>query len=513
MSDTPHISPWAIAFAASMATFMEVLDTTIVTVSLAHISGTLGAGQEESTWVLTSYIVANAIVLPLSGWLSDVVGRKLYFMISIVGFTAASFLCGAATSLMMLVGFRIMQGLFGGGLQPTQQAIILDAFPPAQRGMAFSMVGITMIAAPILGPTLGGWITDNYDWRWIFFMNIPVGILAFFLTGRLIHDPPSAKAKGWKNIDYIGLSLVTLAVGFLQVMLDKGQQDDWFESGFIVSCAWISGLSAVAAVVWLLRQKIPVVDLTLLKDRGFALSCLMIFVTGFSLYGGAALMPMMLQTLFGYDATMAGLVMSPGGLSLLFMMPLIGKLSGMVQARWLILIGISILSYGMYHSMFITPQMDYGHFVFMRILQVFGLPFLFIPISALAFQNVPKEKNNRASAFYALCRNLGGSVGIAVGSTYVIRHQQMRQAEMVENMSLYDPIFREYFRGHVAKIGSEQGAMAHIYRTLQEQTALLAYIDVYHLMACVVIATAVLALFLPKNNPRASVKAPDAGAH
>ncbi|MBI1216586.1 MAG: DHA2 family efflux MFS transporter permease subunit [Alphaproteobacteria bacterium] len=501
--DAASSRPWLIAVVSSLATFMEVLDTTIVNVSLAQIAGSMGATQEESTWVLTSYLVSNAIILPLSGWLSEALGRKRYFMFSIAGFAAASFLCGASSSLTMLVFFRLLQGIAGGGLQPTQQAIILDAFPPTKRGVAFGLVGITMVVAPILGPTLGGWITDNYSWRWIFFMNIPVSIFAILSINKLIEDPPHSVARGMKRVDYVGLSLVTLAIGFLQIMLDKGEQDDWFESTFIRICAAVSLLSGIAAVRWLLKQREPVVQLGLLKDPGFGIGCLMIFVTGFSLYGGAALMPLMLQSQYGYNSTLAGLVLSPGGIAVMFLMPFIGKVSNMVPARYMVFFGMLMMAAGMWHTMGLTPQVDYGTFVWMRITQVLGLPFLFIPISTLAFMNIPPGMNNKASAFYSLFRNIGGSVGIAIAATYVQRHAQLRQWQLSRHLSPYNPVYREYLRSHAEKFGSVKAAMGGIYHELFHQSALLAYIDVYRMLMFVALATAGFALFMPHNDPKA----------
>jgi DHA2 family multidrug resistance protein len=503
MIDAEASRPWLIAVAASLATFMEVLDTTIVNVSLAQIAGSMGAGQEESTWVLTAYLVSNAIILPLAGWLAESLGRKKYFMFSIAGFAGASFLCGASSSLMMLVFFRLVQGIAGGGLQPTQQAIILDAFPPTRRGVAFGLVGITMVVAPILGPTLGGWITDNYSWRWVFFMNIPVSIFAIWAINKLIVDPPHSVARGIKKVDYIGLSLVTLAIGFLQIMLDKGQQDDWFESRFIVVCAAVSLLAGIGAVRWLLRQKEPVIPLRLLKDPGFGIGCLMIFVTGFSLYGGAALMPLMLQSQFGYNSTLAGLVLSPGGIAVMFLMPLIGKISNNVPARYMVFFGMLLMAAGMWHTTGISPDVDYHTFVWMRITQVLGLPFLFIPISTLAFMQIAPAMNNKAAAFYSLFRNVGGSVGIAIAATYVQRHAQIRQGYLSRHLSDYDPVYREYLRAHAEKLGSLRAAMGSIYHELLHQSALLAYIDVYKMLTLVALATAGFALFMPHNDPKA----------
>lgn len=502
-------NPWLVALAVSLATFMEVLDTTITNVSLSHIAGTLAASQDESTWVLTSYLVANGIVLPISGWLSGVIGRKRYFMMCIAAFTAASFACGAATSLGMLIVFRLIQGLAGGGLQPIQQAIILDSFPPEKRASAFGITSITIIVAPILGPTLGGWITDNYSWRWIFYLNIPVGLFALWMVSRVVQDPPHAQAKKAGSIDYTGLGLIALGLGALQIVLDKGQQDDWFHSSFITSMLIFSIACLVTAVVWLLRQKDPVVDLRLLAKPSFGLSCVMIFFTGFALYSSSALLPMLVQSQFGYDATLAGLVISPGGLFIIFLMPLSGRLVGHIPAKYMVMFGLFLASLGMLHTMHVTPQIDYWTFAWMRITQVAGLPFLFIPISTLAFGDIPKEQSSKASALYSLSRNLGGSAGIAIVASYVARHQQTHQAEMVKHLVPTNPNFRstlaEYaqaFMDHgYSMAASTQMASGQIFRELLHQASMLAYRDAFGFLAVVMFCLIFVAWMMPYNKP------------
>jgi DHA2 family multidrug resistance protein len=498
------INPWLVAVVVSLATFMEVLDTTITNVALQHIAGSLAASTDESTWVLTSYLVSNGIILPLSGWLAIVAGRRNYFLFCIAAFTAASLACGVATSLAMLIMFRLLQGVAGGGLQPTQQSIILDTFPPEKRGAVFAITGITMIAAPIIGPTLGGWITDNFSWRWIFYINVPVGIIAFLLVMKLVKDPPHARAQGLQHIDYLGIALIAVGLGAMQLVLDKGQQDDWWESHFIVIAAIVCGACLLTAVWWLLRQKDPVVDLRLYRDPAFRTSSIMIFITGFVLYGSNALLPLMLQTRFGYDATLAGLVLSPGGIAVVLLMPLTARLISRVQARWLIALGLSLSAFGLWHSAQFTPQTDYDTFMWMRITQVVGLPFLFIPISTLAFSAVPREKSGKASALFALARNIGGSVGIAVTSTYVARHQQIHQSYLAEHLTPSSPVYQQELQRLTQLTGSVEGAMQHLYQTLQQQAAMLAYIDTYHAMMIMMMVAAVASLFfLPANKPGA----------
>ncbi|MDR3448898.1 MAG: DHA2 family efflux MFS transporter permease subunit [Alphaproteobacteria bacterium] len=508
MSDAPSPAPakealpahpMLVAMVVSLAAFMEVLDTTITNVSLSHIAGSLAASQDESTWVLTSYLVANGIVLPLSGWLAGVMGRKNFFMMCIAGFTVASFACGIATSLPMLIVFRLLQGLAGGGLQPTQQAIIMDSFPPEKRGTAFGITGITMIVAPILGPTLGGFITDNFSWRWIFFMNVPVGIMAVLLVRALVIDPPHARAQGSKGIDYIGLSLLAIGLGCLQIFLDKGQEDDWFDSNFIIFFAAVSALCLAACMMWLLRQKDPIVDLRLLASPTFGPACLAIFFVGFTLYGASTLLPLLLQSQFGYDATLAGLVLSPGGFAVIILMPIVGKLVNKVQARYLIALGMAITAVGMMMTHYFTPQTDYAHFVTMRIFQVAGLPFLFIPVSTMAFSAIPKEKSSKASALYSLMRNLGGSFGIAMLLSYISRDEQKHQTYLAQNLGPDNVGYR---------IAASHSSAGQIYRQLLNQATILSYSDAFLLLAILVTFLAIAALFLP--NCRVKKTAPDA---
>jgi MFS transporter, DHA2 family, multidrug resistance protein len=502
------VNPYLIAIVVSLAAFMEVLDTTIVNVALRHIGGNFAASQDESTWVVTSYLVANGIVLPLSGWLAGVLGRKNYFLLSIAGFTATSFACGIASSLLMLIVFRLAQGLAGGGLQPMQMSIVMDAFPPEKRGTAFGITGMTMIVAPILGPTLGGLITDNFNWRWIFFMNVPVGMLALFLVKRLVTDPEHSKAKGLLSMDYIGLVLVMLGIGALQIVLDKGQEEDWFASRFIIYFALLSLVSLTAAAFWLWRQHEPIIDLRLLGHRSFGMACLMAFFIGFALYGSSTLVPLLLQAQFGYDATLAGMVLSPGGLTVVFIMPIVGKLVSKFPAKYLIALGMLTLSIGMTLSSTFTPQTDYPTFVLLRISQVIGLPFLFIPSSTLAFAHIPPEKSNKASALYALIRNLGGSFGISLLLSFVARHQQLQQTILSEGLNPahpgYSSLLARYsaFLQSTGKTSSEAAftAMNRIYEELLNQATQLAYADGFRLLALITFALAGIALLMPNSQ-------------
>lgn len=519
--DAAAANPWLIAVVVSLATFMEVLDTTIVNVSLTHIAGSLGATPDEATWVLTSYLVANGIVLPISGWLAQVLGRKRFFMMCIFGFTLASLACGVAESLEMLVLCRLIQGLCGGGLQPIQQSIVMDAFPPHKRGQVFALTGITLIAAPVLGPTLGGWITDTFSWHWVFLINVPVGLLAFFLVGQLVKDPPHAEAQGLKRVDYTGLGLIAVGLGALQVVLDKGQTEDWFHSDMIIILSILSAVCLISAVLWLLKQDDPVVDLRLVQNRSFGLGMVLIFLTGFALYGSSALLPLLVQSQFGYDALLSGLVLSPGALLLMFLMPLSGQLVSRIQARFLVAFGLICCAVGMFYTSFISPQTDYETFVLMRMIQVMGIPFLFIPISAMAFADVPKEKSSKASAFFSLSRNLGGSVGIAIVSSYVARHNQIHQNTLVERLVPGDPVYEnahatmtQAIQGQgIAPGMAEQMATGQIYREVLHQAAILSFHDVFMFMCIMMMCGAALTLFLPANDPRAGHSKDAPAAH
>src|SRR5579872_4231875 len=370
----PSFNPWLIAVVVALAAFMEVLDTSIANVALPYIAGNLGASNDQSTWVLTSYLVSNAVVLPISGWFASVLGRKRFFMICLAIFTVSSLLCGIAPSLGAIIVFRILQGLGGGGLQPMAQAILADSFPPEQRGLAFALYGVTVIVAPTVGPTLGGWLTDNYSWRWIFYINLPVGLLTLFLVSRMVEDPPylgRLKAAGLK-LDYIGIALLTLGIGSLQVLLDKGQEDDWFGSHFITTLAIVATVCLISLVIWEWFEKAPIIDVRMFKSFNFASSCLMMFTLGILLFSSLVLMPQFLQTLLGYTSELAGLALSAGGLVLLFEMPVMGQLTTKIQARRLIAFGWLALSIAMYYSTKrIDLQISFSAAVWLRIAQVF----------------------------------------------------------------------------------------------------------------------------------------------
>jgi MFS transporter, DHA2 family, multidrug resistance protein len=511
----PTINPWIIAITVTLATFMEVLDTSIANVALPHIAGSLSAGQDESTWVLTSYLVSNAIVLPLSGWLSSIIGRKNFYMGCVALFTISSFLCGLAPNLTVLIICRVLQGAGGGGLQPSEQAILADTFPPAKRGMAFAVYGIAVVTAPAIGPTLGGWITDNFTWRWIFFINIPVGIISILLTSRLIQDPPYFRRRklSQTKIDYIGLGFVALGLGALQVVLDKGQRDDWFESHFIVLFSIIAAVSLIFVIFWEWYQKDPIIDLHLFRDRTFGISNLLMFMLGFALLGSTLLLPLFMQTLLGYTAERAGLALMPGGLTIMILLPLVGFLLSRYSPRWLLVFGLVMLSASLFHMTGFDLQMDFRSAAIARVLQAAGMAFLFVPINTAAYAFLPREKNNAASGLMNLARNIGGSVGISVVTTMLDRRTQTHLNDFSSRLSASNPAFRSMLEGatqamraHGANAAfATQQAYALIEGTVQRQAAMLAYIDDFWLLGVAILAMIPTVFLMKKSRPGGEV--------
>jgi MFS transporter, DHA2 family, multidrug resistance protein len=508
------INPWVIAVTVTMATFMEVLDTSIANVSLPHIAGNLSAGVDESTWVLTSYLVSNAIVLPLSGWLSGLLGRKKFYMTCVAVFTASSFLCGLAPSLGMLVFFRVLQGAGGGGLQPSEQAILNDTFPLEKRGMAFAVYGFAVVVAPTIGPWLGGWITDNFSWRWVFYINVPVGILSLLLTSFLVSDPPHMKRANLKagfRIDYIGIALISLGLGSMQIILDKGQRDDWLSSGFIRVFFVLMLLGLLGGIIWELRQKEPVVDLKMLKDRNFAISTTAMFFLGFVLYSTTVLIPQFLQELMGYTAELAGKALSPGGAVILCMMPVVGILVSRVDTRILIPFGCLVCSVALFWMASWDLGLDYSHAVRARMLQSFGLAFLFIPINVAAFAFVPKEKTNMGTGIINLARNVGASVGIATVTTMLQRRTQIHQAQLMEHVNGFSAAYRNMMNGMQTRLIStgsgawQAGERAHgmIYNTVQRNAAMLAFLDNFKMLGVTFLLVIPILLLMRKPKAQA----------
>jgi MFS transporter, DHA2 family, multidrug resistance protein len=503
------INPWVVAVTVTLATFMEVLDTSIANVALPHIAGNLSAGADESTWVLTSYLVSNAIVLPLSGWFSSLIGRKRFYMSCVALFTVSSFLCGLAPSLGVLVLFRILQGAGGGGLQPSEQAILNDTFSFDKRGMAFAVYGLAVVVAPTIGPWLGGWITDNFSWRWIFYINVPVGIVSLMLTSVLVSDPPYMKRANVKRgfrIDYIGIGLISLGLGSMQIILDKGQREDWFASNFIRVFLVLMLIGIVAGIIWELREKEPVVDLRMLKDRNFAISTLAMFFLGFVLYASTVLIPQFLQQLLGYSAQLAGLALSPGGAVIMCMMPIVGILVSRVDTRILITFGCTVSAIALFVMAGWDLNIDFGHAVRARMLQTFGLAFLFIPINVAAFAYVPRDKTNMGTGIINLARNVGASVGIATVTTMLERRGQAHQARLVDHVNTYSAAYHNFINGtqaHLVSLGSGAAEAASqaagmVYSTVQRQAAMRAFVDDFKLLGVVFFAVIPVLLLLKK---------------
>ena len=494
----PQGNPWPIAVAVTIATFMEVLDTTIVNVALPHIAGSLSASADEATWALTSYLVANGIVLTISGWLGDLLGRKRYFVICIAMFTVCSFLCGAATSLSQLIVFRLAQGFFGGGMQPNQQSIIIDTFPPARRGAAFGVAAMATIVAPVLGPTLGGFITDQASWRWIFFLNIPVGIIAVVLVMALVEDPPWVKERKSRGLDFIGLSLITIGLGCLEVMMDRGSDDDWFNSPFIQLMAVLAFLGILGAIFWLLVARKPIVHLEVFKDRNFATGCLMIAATGGILYSSAVMIPQLAQQYLSYNATWSGMILSPGGFMVIVLIPIVGRLLKVTAARNLIALGFTIMGFSMLYSSHLAANINFGTLVSMRMFQTAALAFLFVPISTVAYMTLSRQFTPDGVALFAMFRNVAGSVGIALSTSNITQRAQTHQNYLSEHATPFNQPFNELLAtytnalkamGHSAAVAHDM-AMGQIYRTIRTQAAIMAYSDTF--VACAVVAFVVV---------------------
>ncbi|WP_314952268.1 DHA2 family efflux MFS transporter permease subunit [Bradyrhizobium cosmicum] len=494
-------NPYLIALVVSIATFMEVLDTTIANVALRHIAGGLAVGIDESTYVITSYLVANAIVLSISGWLATVIGRKRFYMICVATFSVASLLCGFAWNLQSLVLFRILQGLGGGGMATSEQAILADSFPPHKRGQAFAIYGVAVVVAPVIGPTLGGWITDTYSWHWVFLINVPMGLLSLLLVGVLVKEPSGAEeerenllSKGLR-VDYVGFLLVAIGLGSLEFVLDEGQRNDWFGSNMIVFFAVLAAASLLALIPWELTREDPIVDLRLLGRRQFAACFLVMLGTGAVLISTTQLLPQLLQTELNYTAMLAGLALSPGGVATLVLMPVVGRLVSMVQPKYLIMLGAVIVAFSMWHLTGLTGDITYGYAALSRIFLALGLPFLFLPVTTASYDGVPPDKTNQASALINVARNIGGSMGVALAQTVLAQRQQFHQSRLIEHAAPSDLGYQQtidamtrYFQaqGSNASDAASQ-AVAWVGRTLQQQVDLLAYIDVFWTLAIVAV--------------------------
>ncbi|MGA9854819.1 MAG: DHA2 family efflux MFS transporter permease subunit [Gammaproteobacteria bacterium] len=509
-----QINPWLVAPVVAMAAFMEVLDISIANVALQHIAGSLAASVDESTWVLTSYTVTNVIVVPISGWLSSVMGRKRYFLASIAGFTVSSMLCGLAPTLGILVLFRALQGISGGGLQPASQAILSDAFPPAKRGVAFAMYGLAVVFAPAIGPTLGGWITDHIGWRWVFLINIPVGVIVFTLVEALVQDPEyMVKARAERRrqglrVDYIGFSLLAIGLACMQFVLDRGQQDDWFASHLILILGSVSAIGLIAFVIWELNERDPLVDLHLLRNRNFAIANLQMLALGAVLLASIVLIPIYVQELLGYTATDAGLVLTPGGLALVLFMPIMGQLVTKIDVRALIGFGFLLAGLSMLYAVNFDTTTAYSTIMWNRVIFSISLAFLFIPINVAAYAGLPIEKSSNASALINMSRNLGSSIGISLATAWLSRRAQYHQSLLVQQVNNFNPNYHQAVQGlshlfaSVSQGASQAMAKANgaIYETIVQQANMLAFLDDFKALAICALALVPLAFLLKKAS-------------
>jgi MFS transporter, DHA2 family, multidrug resistance protein len=507
----PRVNPWIIAATVALAAFMEVLDTSIANVALPHIAGSLGASQDESTWVLTAYLVSNAVVLPMGGWAASVMGRKKFFLFCIVIFTISSFLCGIAPTLGLLLLFRVLQGAGGGGLQPMAQAIMADSFEPAKRGLAFALYGLVAILAPSIGPTLGGWITDNYSWHWIFYINIPVGVLTLILTNRLVEDPPwiEADRNKLRQVDSVGIGLLVLSMAALQIMLDKGEEKDWFQSDFIRFFGIAFAISFVALLVWEWFVKNPIMELRLFKNSNFATCCFLMLFTGGLLNATTVLQPQFLQAHLGYTATIAGLSLSAGGVALIFMMPLAGQAVSRIPARNIIIFGFCGFAFAYYFTAVrINLGLSFGMASLLRVIQVIFIPFVFISVTTAAYFDMPVQKNNQISGLVNFVRNIGGSILISLTNAGVTELGQFHQNQMLKHLTPGSPNMQSQvnalsnvFSRSAGSPNANQLAQGQIYNQLQQQSQTLGYQDMFFILCAASIIMIPLSFLLRKNKP------------
>ena len=519
-----HHNPWAVALTVTLATFMEVLDTSIANVALPHMAGTLGASQEEATWVLTSYLVSSAIVLPISGWLSNRFGRKRFYMTCVALFTVCSLLCGIAQTLPFLVFARILQGAGGGGLAPSEQAILADTFPIEKRGQAFAVYGMAVVVAPAIGPTLGGWITDNFNWHWIFFINLPVGLLSLYLSNRMVEDPPHLKTRmkeaRHEKVDFFGLGLVAVGVGFLEFTLDKGQEKDWFGSSMITTFAMLAAVTLIVFAIWEWNHSHPIVDLKLLKNRNFGTAVFLQLILGMVLFGSTVLIPQYLQVLLGYTAERAGMVLSPAGFIMVIMMAVAGRSLGKFDPRLMVALGYMATAAGIYNLTRLDLNTAFGTVTLWRMLQVIGLPFVFIPISTLNYVGVPISKTNQISSLSNFARNLGGSVGTALLTTYISRSSQVHQVALAANAipgsvpyRLYMGRMQEMLMTHgMSAAQAMQLAIGHAYQDMLRQATMLSYKNAFFILSIIILCLIPLP-FVMRLPSKATKPAPEAMGH
>jgi len=499
------VNKWVIAFAVVLPTLLEVIDTSVVNVSLGHIRGSLSAGLDESTWTITAYLVSNAIIIPLTGWLSRIFGRKRYLLASIALFTASSFMCGSAKSLSALVFFRIIQGIGGGGLQPISQSILLETFPPKEHGMAMAMFGIGVMFGPIIGPVLGGWITDNWSWNWVFYINIPIGVASMIMVALFIKDPEYLIEKVKKKVDYWGLGLIVVGVGSLQVVLDKGQREDWFSSDFIVRLSIIAVVSLIAFVIVELNKKHPILDLREFKNVVFASANVIQCVVFFVLYASITILPMFCQQLMGYDALLAGLVLAPGGMVTLLMMPIIGiLLTKKVNPKSILFIGLAVTAYSMVMMMRFNLYVDYDTIVQSRIVMGIGMAMVFIPLNSMAFATIPKEEIGNATSIFSLLRNIAGSVGIAFMTTTLAQRSQFHQFRFSERLNSFDPHYQAGVQKAMVVLNQKTGAASNfaanglIYQQFMKEATMQSFVDAFYVSMVIMICIIPLVFLLKR---------------
>lgn len=491
MSADKTINKWLITVTVMLPAIMEIIDTSVANVALPHMQGSLNAGTDEVTWVLTSYLVANAVVLPMTGWLSRVFGRKRFLMTCIVLFTLASLLCGAAPNLATLIFCRILQGAAGGALIPISQAILMETFPPHQRGMAMAIFGVGAMFGPIVGPALGGWITDNMSWRWIFYVNLPIGIIAMLMCAFFIFDPEYLRRKADSlKIDYWGIFLLVVSMGSLQVVLDKGQQEDWLNSPFIITFSIITVVSLIALIWVELTHRQPIINLRLFKNISFSAGNLIMFVVGFALYSSITLIPLFLQNLMGYSATDAGMVMAPGGVATLVTMPLVGAALASRDGRKIIFFGLLLGATSMFIMQGLNLQGAFWNYTWPRIVLGFGLAMIFVPLTTVTLASISREEMGNATGMFSLLRNIGGSVGIAIAATLLTRYQQFYQTSLVANVNPYNPVWQMRFEGlkqvltarGVAPSEADTKALGMMYGAVRQQAGALAFNRVFFII-------------------------------
>jgi MFS transporter, DHA2 family, multidrug resistance protein len=506
VSEQPrYVNPWVIAISVMFSTFMEVLDTTVVNVSLPHIAGNLSATIDEATWVLTSYLVANAIILPMTGWLASMFGRKRLLMMSVVGFTTASFLCGLAPTLGSLIFFRVLQGATGGALQPLSQAVLLEAFSPQDRGKAMGFWGLGIVVAPILGPVLGGYLTDSYSWRWVFYINIPIGIASIIMTKLFIFDPSYLRTES-RKVDYWGIGMLAVGIGALQIVLDKGQEDDWFSSQLITVLAILSAVTLIALVVHELTTDDPVVDLRVFKIRSYAVGVFLMTVVGFVLYGSMVLLPVMLQTLLGYPSLQAGIAMAPRGIGSFFMMPLTGLMTGRFDPRKLLTSGLMVGGLTLIWLSTLSLSAGYWDIFWPQLFQGVGMSLLFVPLTTVAMDPIPRERMGNATSLFNLMRNIGGSIGIATTGTLLSRHSQETTSMLGSHVTSYDAPSQMMFlqlRNAFMAAGSDattatNRAYAAIFGMVQRQATMVSFVGIFQMLGLLFLAIIPLVLLMKR---------------